>query len=108
VPTDNHRGREAVRALARGLEEATGASMVTLKRRALFRGRVSDRVAKKLVAAGIASPEQLLFMTKAQIQEIPGMGKTALEEIAAYRVRFMPHHYRDGRGCGPGEVRHGA
>ena len=41
-----------------------------------------------LAAHGIGLPEELLFMTEAQILQIPGLGNASLEEVRAYKARF--------------------
>jgi hypothetical protein len=57
--------------------------------RAFARGRgLSQSTAESLIAHGLDLPERLLFMTESAIQEIPGIGETALAEIRAYRARF--------------------
>jgi hypothetical protein len=42
------------------------------------------------MACGINAPERLLFMTPAQLKNIPGVGKASLAEIMRYRSRFLP------------------
>ena len=51
---------------------------------------LSDLTIKTLMDAGIDAPERLLFMTLAQLCDIPGVGKDALAEIMNYRSRFLP------------------
>jgi hypothetical protein len=53
-----------------------------------YRG-FSKRTTDSLVAYAIDAPERLLFMSLPQIQTIPGLGKSALAEIVAYRERFL-------------------
>jgi hypothetical protein len=45
---------------------------------------------------GLDLTERLLFMTESAIQEIPGIGETALAEIRAYRARFEQKRLRPG------------
>jgi hypothetical protein len=42
------------------------------------------------VTQGIDAPERLLFMSEAEIHNIPGVGKGAVAEIKLYRDRFLP------------------
>ena len=51
---------------------------------------LNDDIAAALVGAGIDYPERLLFMSKTQLQNIPGIGKASLARIEAYRERFLP------------------
>jgi DNA-directed RNA polymerase alpha subunit len=51
---------------------------------------LSARCADALVTHGIDAPERLLFMTEAELRAVPGIGKAAMAEIAAYRSRFLP------------------
>jgi hypothetical protein len=50
---------------------------------------LSDRTVKALLDCGIDAPERLLFMTTAQLAEIPGVGKVSFDEIMQYRSRFV-------------------
>jgi DNA-directed RNA polymerase alpha subunit len=43
-----------------------------------------------LAAAGIDTPERLLFMKDAELKAASGIGKASLAEIAAYRKRYTP------------------
>jgi hypothetical protein len=57
--------------------------------RSAFSGRgFRDRTVEALVAFGIYEPERLLFMSERQINTIPGVGKTSMAEIRAYRKRL--------------------
>jgi DNA-directed RNA polymerase alpha subunit len=47
-------------------------------------------VAEKLLDSGIDASERLLLMSNAEIAKIPGIGKAALQEIEAYRSKFLP------------------
>jgi hypothetical protein len=61
-----------------------------MKARFPFRHRgLSDRTIQALVGCSIDSPERLLFMTKKEIQSIPGIGKASMAEIIAYRDKFI-------------------
>ena len=51
--------------------------------------RFTRRTIEALVADSIDAPERLLFMTEPQLWEIPGVGKTSMAEIKAYRHRFL-------------------
>jgi DNA-directed RNA polymerase alpha subunit len=51
---------------------------------------LSGRTIEAVLGHGIEMPEQLLFMSEADLKAIPGVGKAALKEIAAYRARFLP------------------
>ncbi len=42
-----------------------------------------------LCAHGIDFPERLLFATKAELKDIPEIGKASLNEIMSYRARFL-------------------
>jgi hypothetical protein len=42
-----------------------------------------------LVDCSIDAPERLLFMTQKQLKQIPGIDKTSLAEIKAYRAKFI-------------------
>ena len=64
-------------------------SIVVATRPVECRG-LSDHAVKALIDAGIDAPERLLFMTLAQLCDIPGVGKAALAEIMLYRSRFLP------------------
>ena len=58
--------------------------------RSAFSGRgFRDRTVEALVAFGIYEPERLLFMSERQIKAIPGVGKTSMAEISAYRKRLL-------------------
>jgi hypothetical protein len=50
---------------------------------------LNEQTIKVLRANGIEEPERLLFMTEAQIKVIPGIGKVAMSNIAAYRAKFL-------------------
>jgi hypothetical protein len=64
-------------------------ALVTISR-AAFRARFASHVTQALVAHGIDAPERLLFMSEAEIHNIPGVGKGAVAEIKLYRDRFLP------------------
>jgi hypothetical protein len=53
---------------------------------------LTEDVAAALIGAGIDYPECLLFMSKTQLRNIPGVGKVSLARIEAYRERFLPKH----------------
>jgi DNA-directed RNA polymerase alpha subunit len=76
----------------RGIEAMAAASRAQARslHSLAFRGRVSDRVAEKLLDSGIDASERLLLMSNAEIAKIPGIGKAALQEIEAYRSKFLP------------------
>jgi hypothetical protein len=57
---------------------------------AAFKARFSPHVTHALVSHGIDAPERLLFMSDAEIYEVPGLGKGALGEIKVYRDQFLP------------------
>ena len=57
---------------------------------AAFKARFSSHVTHALVAHGIDAPERLLFMSEAEIHEVPGLGKGALGEVKLYREQFLP------------------
>jgi DNA-directed RNA polymerase alpha subunit len=49
----------------------------------------SHQTIQALVDCSIDAPERLLFMTEKQIRKIPGISKTSMTEIKAYRERFI-------------------
>jgi hypothetical protein len=55
-----------------------------------FKARFTPHLTRALVAYGIDAPERLLFMSEAEIAELPGVGKGAREEIKLYRDSFLP------------------
>ena len=57
---------------------------------AAFKARFTTHLTRALVAYGIDAPERLLFMSEAEIHNIPGVGKGALAEIELYRDCFLP------------------
>jgi hypothetical protein len=81
IPTDAQ--KEGMREAA----AAWGRSMLYMSR---FRDRkLSPHTIEALIAHGIDAPERLLFMTKADLKAIPGIGKSSMAEIAAYRAIFI-------------------
>jgi hypothetical protein len=84
-PHLNHQS-EAQRAVIRAVDARLAQAVNKIS---LYQGRgLSDRTVKTLIAAGIDAPERLLFMSKAELKGITGIGKAALAEINAYRVKF--------------------
>jgi DNA-directed RNA polymerase alpha subunit len=66
-----------------------------------FRDRCfKERTVEALVQHGIDAPERLLFMSTEQLRTIPGIGKAALAEIAAYRAKFIPPTTASKEGAG--------
>jgi hypothetical protein len=57
---------------------------------AAFKARFSSHVTQALVSHGIDAPERLLFMSDAEIHDVPGLGKGALGEVKLYRDQFLP------------------
>ena len=51
---------------------------------------LTANIVRALVAVGIDYPERLLFMSKTELQNIPGIGKASLAKIELYRARFLP------------------
>ena len=49
---------------------------------------MSPATVAALTAHSVELPEELLFMTEEEIQEISNLGSTGLEEVRAYRARF--------------------
>lgn len=49
---------------------------------------LSEGTITALIAAGIDYPERLLFMDRAAVAALPGIGKAKLAEIQSYVVRF--------------------
>ena len=76
---------------ARSLEIQNTITQVILSRKETpFRGRgLDDRTIEALINSNIDAPERLLFMTKSDLRKIPGLGKEAFAQIAAYRAEFM-------------------
>jgi hypothetical protein len=71
--------------------KAMGAIFADRQAAALFDGRgLGEGAVKALVLAGLTFPEQLLFMSIAEIKAIPGIGKSALTTIIEYRSKFGP------------------
>jgi hypothetical protein len=61
-----------------------------LEKRKLFQGRgLSRATINALLAAGIDTPERLLFMDFKKVK-LKGIGPTRLQEIEAYRTRYLP------------------
>ena len=55
-----------------------------------FEGRgFSKRTVDALLAHGINAPEQLLFMTETELQNIPDIGAISLGEIFRYRRQHL-------------------
>lgn len=80
-PTDAH--RQAATRVWRHMAQHS------LERNA-FSGRgFKDRTVEAIVVCGIYEPERLLFMSEAQLKNIPGIGKASMSEIRAYRNRFL-------------------
>jgi hypothetical protein len=50
----------------------------------------SERTIRNMVASRIDAPERLLHMTETQLKKIQGVGAKSIEEIRAYRARFIP------------------
>jgi len=50
----------------------------------------SERTIRNMATRGIDAPERLLFMTETQLKKIQGLGASSIEEIRAYRARFIP------------------
>jgi len=50
---------------------------------------LSERTIRALADCPIDYPERLLFMTEKEIQSIPGIRKTSMAEIIAYRDKFV-------------------
>ena len=67
----------------------TGSARYTISH-AAFKARFSPHLTHALVSHGIDAPERLLFMSEAEIHEIPGVGRGALAEIKLYREQFLP------------------
>lgn len=49
----------------------------------------STETIKTLIAHDMRLPEELLLMTGDEAERIPGLGKTGLAEVQAYRKRFL-------------------
>jgi hypothetical protein len=58
---------------------------------AAFKARFSAHLTRALLAYGLDAPERLLFMSEAEVQNIPGIGKGALAEIKLYRDQLLPN-----------------
>ena len=81
-------GRETVIALATGI--AASMQDTRLGSAQAFAGRLSPKAAMAFAAAGIDAPERLLFMSKAEIAKLPGVGPAARREAEAYCARYLP------------------
>ena len=80
-------GRRAVELLARS--ELRMARNVTANDIANVIG-LAQPTAEAVVEHGVDCRERLLFMSLDEIKRIPGVGKVALEQVRAYRSRFLP------------------
>jgi len=75
-------------ALPRFQRHAKRAAHAITERQAFEHRGFSERTIKALLDCGIDSPERLLFMTIAQLRDVPGLGRISLGEIKRYRSRF--------------------
>ena len=73
----------------RALANRKASARVALKNIPFRDRRFSKRTVDALVAHGIDAPERLLFMTEAQLREVPGIDKASMAEINAYRDRCL-------------------
>src|ERR1041384_8271379 len=79
------------RAAAAAANDAVFDSMDERAARQFFSRRgFSDETVRSLISGGIAFPEELLFKTAEQIEKILGPARRAIEEVHAYRRRFLP------------------
>lgn len=77
--------RDVVHEMARGVDRA----FVNGSLESLFKDRISAKLSRTLIAAGLDSPERLLFMPLSAVEALPGVGRAGLTEIQSYRSKYL-------------------